>query len=253
MSASCLYEGMVRHRRTEPRREFRHPLVLAYIDLAELPELLDGRLLARGPGVVRFRRSDYLGDPAIPLEPAVRDLVAQRLDGRRPAGPIRVLTQPRTLGHCFNPVSFYYCFDRDGERLEAVVAEVTNTPWGERHAYVVPRGAGHFRKVLHVSPFMDMDHTYRCRAGAPGRALSVHIENLRAGARLFDATLALRRRELTRRSLRRATLRYPLGATRVLALIYMHALGLRLAGARVYPHPRMPADAAAPDAELTRV
>jgi DUF1365 family protein len=240
MNASCLYEGIVRHRRIEPPREFRHPLALAYLDLEELPDLLGGRLVAPGPGVVRFRRSDYLGDPAVPLERAVRDAVAEQMDGRRPAGPIRMLTHLRTLGHCFNPVSFYYCFEDGGERLEAVVAEVTNTPWGERHAYVVPEGAGRFHKVLHVSPFMAMDHTYECRAGLPGRALSVHIESRRTGARVFDATLALRRRELTRGTLRRATLRYPLGTMRVLALIYMHALGLRLAGATVYPHPVKP-------------
>ncbi len=244
MSVSCLYEGIVRHRRTEPPREFRHPLALAYVDLEELPALLGGRLVAPGPGVVRFRRSDYLGDPAMPLERAVRDVVAEHMGGHRPAGPIRILTQLRTLGHCFNPVSFYYCFDKGGGRLEAVVAEVTNTPWGERHAYVVPEGAGRFEKLLHVSPFMDMDHTYECRAGIPGRALSVRIENCRAGARVFDAMLALRRRELTRDTLRRVTLRYPLGTLRVLALIYIHALGLRLAGATVHPHHGKPLDAA---------
>ena len=238
MSASCLYEGTISHRRAEPRREFHHPLALAYLDLEELPELLGGRLLAPGPGVVRFRRSDYLGDPAMPLERVVRDVVAERMDGPRPAGPIRILTQLRTLGHCFNPVSFYYCFDQGEERLEAVVAEVTNTPWGERHAYVVPEGAGNFQKVLHVSPFMDMGHTYECRAGIPGRTLSVRIENRRAGTRMFDATLTLRRRELSPGTLRRATLRYPLGTLRVLGLIYMHALGLRLAGATVHPHPK---------------
>ena len=88
---------------------------------------------------MRFRRSDYLGDPAVPLADAVRALVAERL-GSAPQGPIRLLTHLRTFGHCFNPVSFYYCFAADGERLEAIVAEVTNTPWGERHAYVLPRG-----------------------------------------------------------------------------------------------------------------
>jgi len=171
---------------------------MAYLDLEELPDLLGGQLVAPGPGVVRFRRSDYLGYPTMPLERAVRDLVAERTEGRRPAGPIRILTQLRTLGHCFNPVSFYYCFGQGGQSLEAVVAEVTNTPWGERHGYVVREGVGCFGKLLHVSPFMDMDHAYECHAGVPGRALSVRIESHRAGARVFDASLALRRRELTR-------------------------------------------------------
>ena len=237
MTASCLYEGTVRHCRRQPARGFRHRLALAYIDLDELPELVGGRLVAPGPRPVRFRRADYLGDPALPLGEAVRDTVERRT-GRRPAGPIRVLTHLRSFGHCFNPVSLYYCFDPAGEQVETLVAEVTNTPWRERHAYVVPGGDGAFTKAMHVSPFMGMDHTYTCRASSPGAALSVRIENRRAGASVFEASLALRRHELTPRSLRSLAARYPLATVRVLALIYLHAVGLRLAGAKVHPHPR---------------
>ena len=99
MSASCIYEGTIRHRRFEPRREFSHRLALAYLDLDELPALLDGRLVARHPGLVRFRRRDYLGDPAVPLPRAVRDVVEDQT-GARPEGPIRLLTQLRSFGHC---------------------------------------------------------------------------------------------------------------------------------------------------------
>jgi uncharacterized protein len=244
VSSSCIYEGVIRHRRLEPRHEFRDRLALAYLDLEELPWLLGGRLVSRRPGLVRFRRRDYLGDPAVPLDRAVRELVSERT-GERPAGPIRLLTHPRSFGHCFNPVSFYYCFEAAGEHLEAVVAEVTNTPWGERHAYVL--GHGHasgkglnaqFEKAMHVSPFMGMDHRYDVRASTPGRTLSVHIGSSRAGTTVFDATLSLRRRELTRASLARTTARYPFATVRVLALIYAHALGLKLAGARVHRHPK---------------
>jgi len=190
---------------------------------------------------VRFRRRDYLGDSAKPLHRAVRDLVEDRT-GARPEGPIRLLTQPRSFGHCFNPVSFYYCFEPGGERLEALVAEVTNTPWGERHAYVIEGKqrdssvlAGEFDKALHVSPFMGMDHRYETRAAAPAETLSVHIASSRAGDTVFDATLALRRRELTRASIDG---RYALATVRVLALIYGHALGLKLARVPVHRHPQ---------------
>ena len=244
MSSSCIYEGVIRHRRREPRREFTHRLALAYLDLEELPRLLGGRLVSPRPGLVRFRRRDYLGDPAVPLDCAVRELVSERT-GERPAGPIRLLTHPRSFGHCFNPVSFYYCFDAAGERLEAVVAEVTNTPWGERHAYVMGAGRAsvsvlnaQFEKAMHVSPFMGMDHRYDVRACIPGRTLSVHIGSSRAGAVMFDATLSLRRRELTEASMARMTARYPFATLRVLALIYAHALGLKLAGAALHPHPK---------------
>ena len=135
-TASCIYEGTIRHHRRDPRRSFDHRIALFYLDLAELPRLLGGRLVARRPGTLRFRRRDYLGPEWLPLDVSVRDKVHEATGGR-PAGPIRLLTQLRSFGHCFNPVSFYYCFDRADDRVEALVAEVTNTPWGQRHAYVL--------------------------------------------------------------------------------------------------------------------
>jgi DUF1365 family protein len=241
--ASCLYAGTIRHRRRDPQQEFTHRLVLAYLDLDELPGLLSGRLVRRSPGLLRFRRRDYLGPAGVPLDVAVRDRVVG-LGGTRPAGPIRVLTQPRSWGLCFNPVSFYYCLDEAGEHVESVLAEVTNTPWGERHVYLLAPGAGttpvlraRFAKALHVSPFMGMDHVYEARASEPGPTLSVHIESNHAGQTAFDATLGLERHELTPSSAARLSARYPMAAARVLALIYGHALGLKLAGARVHPHP----------------
>jgi DUF1365 family protein len=236
---SGIYEGTLRHRRFEvTERAFTHRLALAYIDLDELPSLLGGRLVRRVPGLLRFRRRDYLGSREVPLAAAVREAV-----GDAP-GPIRVLTQLRSFGTCFNPVSFYYCFAPGGERLRAVVAEVTNTPWGDRQRYVLHATAdpavveGGFEKAMHVSPFMGMDQRYVWRLAAPGATLSVHIENRDAGGALaFDATLAMRRAELTPASARALSVRYPLASVRVLALIYGHALGLKLAGVPVHPRP----------------
>ena len=252
MSASCLYEGAVRHRRLgSPRDEFRYPLFMAYLDLDELPALFDERWLwsARHRALAWFRRADYLGDPGTPLRDAVGELVLERT-GTRPEGPIRVLTHLRYFGHCFNPVSFYYCFDAGGERVVAVVADVTNTPWGERHAYVMAvsaaadRGSavlmrGQFDKQLHVSPLMGMDHVYDWRLTEPAERLLVHIESRRPdGESVFDATLSLRRRELAGPALRRALLRYPALTARITARIYLHAFRLKLRGATYFPHPR---------------
>jgi DUF1365 family protein len=239
VTASALYEGTVRHRRfVDGPREFTHRLALAYVDLDELPELVGGRLVRSRPGFVRFRGADYLagGDPE-----AIRRM-ATELTGSRPLGPIRILTQLRSFGHCFNPVSFVYCFDSGGERIHSVLAEVTNTPWGERHVYALPgNGAitnGHSEKVLHVSPFMGMDHRYDWRVATPDRTLSVHIESASPqGQKAFDATLNMQRRPLDRRSLATLTARYPLANVRVLALIYAHALKLKLRGTTVHPHP----------------
>ncbi|MGA2320273.1 MAG: DUF1365 domain-containing protein [Solirubrobacteraceae bacterium] len=258
MSVSCLYEGSVRHRRhSDVEDEFRYPLFMAYLDLDELPALFDGRRLwsARHPAPAWFRRADYLGDPAAPLADAVRELVRERT-GERPEGPIRLLTHLRYFGHSFNPVSFYYCHGAHDGRVAAVVAHVTNTPWGERHAYVMPvAGAadcgtvtlmrGRFEKQLHVSPLMGMDHVYDWRLTEPGEQLSVHIESRRraGGECVFDATLLLRRREMTPRALRRALVRYPFLTMRIMARIYTHALRLKLRGAAYHPHPRKRAPA----------
>jgi DUF1365 family protein len=186
LTASAIYEGWVRHRRFEPvDHSFRYRFFLAYLDLAELPGVLDPYPLysARRRAPARFRRADYLGDPARPLDECVRDVV-ERAGAPRPAGPVRLLTGLRYLGHGFNPVSFYYCFDPTGRRVESVVAEVENIPWGERHAYVLERGAregtvlaAELEKKHHVSPLMGMDQTYSFRAGTPGERLQVHIES----------------------------------------------------------------------------
>ena len=171
------------------KHEFRYRLAMAYIDLDELPTLLGGRLARARPGLVRFRRSDYLGDPHTPLADAVRARVEQERSGTGRRARSGCSPTCARFGHCFNPVSFYYCFAPDGETLEAVVAEVTNTPWGERHAYVLAAASGDMDKALHVSPFMPMDQRYTWRAPAPGETLSVHIESRQDGRLAFDATL----------------------------------------------------------------
>ena len=235
--ASCLFEGSLIHRRMRPDRQFQHRVAMAYVDLDELPDLLGGGLMRDSPGLLRFRRSDYHGDPSVELATSVRDTVERQL-GARPSGPVRMLANLRSFGLCFNPVSFYYCFDESGDGLHSVLAEVTNTPWGERHAYVLRGGSGHLQKRLHVSPFMPMDQGYRFTAAAPTARLVVTIESQRAEQREFVASLAMERLELTPATVRRISARYPLTTIRTLALIYGHALSLRLAGVRPHPHPQ---------------
>ena len=241
---SALYSGTLRHRRLEPiAHAFEYPITLAWLDLAELDQVFAGRWLwsTKRPAAAWFRRADYLGDAAVPLDQAVRDRVESEL-GTRPQGPIRLLTQLRTFGHSFNPVSFYYCYDADGRAVEAVVAEITNTPWGERHAYAMRRPAGgklrfRFAKRFHVSPFMPMDQGYDWRFSEPGPRLSIHMANLHSAARVFDATLRLRRREITTASLAATLARYPFASLRVLAAIYWQAARLHAKGAPFHPHP----------------
>jgi DUF1365 family protein len=248
MSASAVYEGWIRHRRFEPiEHEFRYRLFLMYLDLDELPRLLDRYPLwsARRPAPARFRRADFMGDPERPLAESARDVVEAQT-GSRPAGPVRMLANLRTLGHVFNPVCFYYCFDAAGEQVEAVVADVNNIPWGERHPYVLARDgrqgtvlAQELDKALHVSPLMAMDQTYAFRASEPGERLSVQIESRPndGTGKAFDATLSMRRRELSGPLLTRMLLRYPAMSLQVVARIYAQTLRLKLKGAPYFPHP----------------
>jgi DUF1365 family protein len=228
------------------RNSFRYPLFMLYLDLEELPGLFDGMpfFSARRPALAWFRRADYLAPHAVPLDEAVRSLVAARL-GRRPEGPIRLLTHLRYFGYCMNPVSFYYCFDRHGERLESIVAEITNTPWKERHQYVlsVPaerRRVQHFEfgKEFHVSPFLPMDMHYRWSFSAPGARLYVNMENTRAGEAMFDATLALTAEPLTRGALARTLAQFPMMTLEVIAAIHWQAARLWWKRTPFHAHPR---------------
>jgi DUF1365 family protein len=245
---SCLYEGSVRHRRRAPvEHAFSLGLYLVYLDLAELGVVFRGSWLwsTRRPAFSWFRRRDHLGDPARPLDACVRDLVAQET-GRRPTGPVRLLTQLRTAGYAMNPVSFYYCFDGTDARVESVVVEVNNTPWGEQHCYVLgalerdPDGALCARepKVFHVSPFMEMERAYRFAFSKPGARLRLQIRSEGASdAAPFDASLSLERRPLGARQRARVLLRYPLATLRVSAAIYWQALRLWRKGSPFHPHP----------------
>jgi DUF1365 family protein len=248
---SAVYSGWVRHRRYQPsHHEFRYRLFMMYLDLAELPSIFDPFWCwsARRPAPARFHRSDYHGDPRTTLDSAVRATVASHT-GSAPTGPIRLLTHVRYFGHIFNPVSFYYCFDAAGERVETILAEITNTPWHERHAYVLPVASGQrrgtvtrfeFDKTFHVSPFWPMDMRYDWRLSEPRDRLHIHMENWREEQRAFDATMMLERQPLGSRSLSRALLSHPLVTAKVVSAIYWQALRLWIKGTPFFTHPAKP-------------
>lgn len=248
---SGAYVGVVKHHRREPAHAFTFPLFMMYLDLAELDEVFEMTRLWGTSRLcpARFCPEDYLQHNGLDLDPAVRATV-ERAIGRRPTGPIRMLTHLRFFGYTFNPVTFYYCFSEHGS-LAALVAEITNTPWGERHRYVLdadlarPVGTHgirrwRFDKDFHVSPFLPMNLRYDWSFDTPGETLYAHM-NLQprrnASARVFNATLKMSRRELTPGLLRGLLLRYPLMTAQVVGKIHFEALRLWLKKTPIFPHP----------------
>ncbi|MGD9843649.1 MAG: DUF1365 domain-containing protein [Steroidobacteraceae bacterium] len=284
---SCLYIGHIQHRRHTPRRnEFRYRIYMSFLDLDELPTLFDHFWLwsARKPALAWLRRQDFHRPEIRSLSDAVRDTVLQHT-GSRPGGPIRLLTHLRYFGYSFNPVSFYYVYDATDSYVETIVAEITNTPWKERHSYVlsttasslstssmgvVPSGAHQgatkfapgefvpqsgegvsawrwqFDKQFHVSPFLPMDMQFNWRFSAPEQSLRVHMENWRNQQKNFDATLTLQRVPISSRSLAMALLRFPLVTLQVVTLIHWQALKLLFKRVPFHTHPDKQAESITP-------
>lgn len=244
---SRLYVGQVKHQRYKPAPHgFRYGLFMLYLDLEELPTLFKQRWLwsVNRAALARFRREDHLGDKAVDLASAVRRFVEQE-SGIRLKGPIRLLTNLRYFGYGFNPVSFYYCFDEADDKIEVIVAEVNNTPWGEQYCYILPesRNLGSksrkrflLDKRFHVSPFMEMNIDYDWRFTSPGEVLVVHMKNYRQREILFDATLSLRKRPVNGINLAGALVRYPLITVKIISAIYYQALRLWLKKIPFIPH-----------------
>jgi DUF1365 family protein len=245
---NCLYVGKVRHRRFAPKlHEFSYKLFMFCFDINNTAENFKGK---RWYGRQRFNwfsfnRKNHLGSNEVPLDQAVREYIKEKT-GNRPAGKIFLLTHLSCLGYCFNPISLYLVFRKDSTEIEMLIAEVTNTPWGERHYYVLNNQQEIkkniyqyvFQKSMHVSPFMAMDYEYRLNFKLDDRQLILHMESYKNAERHFDATLSLDSMPMSAGNIRKMLLRFPLMTFKVVVAIHWEALKLLLKGVPVHAHPK---------------
>ncbi len=262
---SAIYKGTVRHRRYSPKHHaFSYHVFMVYLDLDEIETVFQQSRLwsAHGFSLAWFKRSDFFDGKS---DRRLYDVVADKVHaeaGWRPEGPIRMLSNLRYFGFIINPITCYYCFDTTGEKLQAIVAEVTNTPWGQRCHYVLDftqdinasqlsadnKQDIYFDKKMHVSPFQPMELLYQWRGKKPGNDVLIHMDIYESSTTqdrgvssslppIFDATLTLKREPITPSNMNSTILRYPWMTLKVCGAIYWQALKLWLKKIPFYNHP----------------
>lgn len=249
---SCLYLSNVMHNRMEPKKHvFHYKIFMFYIDLDELDTLAEKILLISRNhfNFFNFRDSDHLQLPAD--KPDTTKSTKEQLlgylssQGINPAKPkIFLLTHLRTLGHLFNPVSFYFIYD-DNKPL-CCVPELGNT-FGEMKLFLLNnetlkdnRFLLRAKKYFYVSPFMDHDVYFDFQLAIPGDKLNIRIDDYKEDRRIFISTLTGEKKAMTNLRLFLYSLRFPFITIKVIGLIHYQALLLWLKKIHVHKKAEFP-------------
>jgi DUF1365 family protein len=243
-----IFVGKVRHRRYSPKRhEFNYKIFMFCFDISKIQQVFEA---SRWFSMERlnwftFKRAKHVGPPTQPLDLAVREHIKEKT-GKSPQGKIFLVTHLSTLGYCFNPISLYMVFKPDSDEIEMLLTEVTNTPWGEQHIYILdtPQAVKKntyqyaFKKILHVSPFMQMEHEYRLNFKVDNSQLILHMDSHKDNELHFDATLSLSALALNSNNIKIMMRRFPFMTYKVTASIYWEALKLLFKRVPFYAYPK---------------
>jgi uncharacterized protein len=239
---SAIYSGRVIHERFKPQaHKFQYKLMMLYLDLDEIGKIFNNIPFWRDDGgrsLAYFNRRDYMSPDEENLKKVVQDAIREQLNISH-EGPIRVLTNIRMFGYCFNPVTFYYCFSKDDSKLEFVVAQITNTPWNERHNYVIDtRDSSNmeFMKQFHVSPFLDMNLQYDWFFSHPCEMLKVKMK-VADNQDFLRVNLFLRKKPITSINMLKFLVYYGCSNYNTVFGIYFQALKLYFKKVPFYSHP----------------
>lgn len=235
---SAIYQGRVRHRRFAPKAHaFYYSLYMLSLDLDDVANgtVFNFLLGTHWYNPIRFVAKDYVKGEPIDLSVRIKNKVHE-LGGSFNEGRISILVQARCLGVYFSPANFYFCYEMQAgvEVCRYMLAEVSNTPWNQKHYYLVDLAIqAPSEKVFHVSPFMDLNMKYKWKINPPSqrsKGMLIHIENEKSEnkAIIFDATLALKKSDFSDKALFKVWCGLPVMTWNIMAGIYSQALALFL-------------------------